>query len=300
MPAPFLFPGATALLTGAAGGIGAQLAHGLADRGAHLVLLDRDASGLDTLAAALRERHPDARVRTVVADLAVPDALPGVVEWILAEHPRIDLLINNAGVGLGGTFEEVSAEEFDWVMDVNLRAPVVLTRLLLPALLRAPGSHLVNMSSLFGLVAPPGQVAYSTSKFALRGFTEGLRHELAGRVGVTVVHPGGVRTRIAESARIPAAVPEERAKAERTAFAALLSYPPERAAAEILDAVEQRRGRLLIAPSAVVPDVVARLLPGSYWRVLNSLRPVLQRIFARRPQRPGPVASGRGSVGWGP
>ena len=135
--APFRFAGATAVLTGAASGIGEQLAHGLAARGTHLVLLDRDAAGLETVAGAIRAGHPDLPVRTVVADLAELSALPGVAERIRAEHPRIDLLVNNAGVGLGGTFEQVSAEEFDWLMDINFRAPVVLTRELLPALLAA-------------------------------------------------------------------------------------------------------------------------------------------------------------------
>ncbi|GGG48051.1 acetoin dehydrogenase [Kocuria dechangensis] len=295
--APFRFPGSTAVLTGAASGIGEQLACALAGRGTHLVLLDRDAEGLAAVAAAIRDGHPRVAVSTVVVDLADLDALPGAVEGILAEHPRIDLLVNNAGVGLGGLFEQVTADEFDWLMDVNLRAPVALTRLLLPALLRSPGGHLVNLSSLFGLIAPPGQVAYATSKFALRGFSEGLRHELAGRVGVTVVHPGGVRTRIARSSRTAAAVPEEEAQAGLAAFEALLSYPPEKAAAEILRAVERRRGRLLIAPSAVLPDVLARLLPGSYWPVLQAALPVLLRRSARRGPRPGLAPTGRRSVG---
>ena len=286
--APFRFAGATAVLTGAASGIGEQLAHGLAARGTHLVLLDRDAAGLETVAGAIRAGHPDLPVRTVVADLAELSALPGVAERIRAEHPRIDLLVNNAGVGLGGTFEQVSAEEFDWLMDINFRAPVVLTRELLPALLAAPGSHLVNLSSLFGLIAPPGHVAYSASRYALRGFSEGLRHELAGRVGVTVVHPGGVRTRIAETARTPAGVSEERARKDREDFAALLSYPAERAAADILGAVERRRNRLLVAPSAVLPDLVARVLPGSYWPVLRHAPRVLKhapRVLRRLPGR---------------
>jgi len=296
--APFRFPGSTAVLTGAASGIGEQLARALAGRGTHLVLLDRDAEGLAAVAAAIRAGHPGLAVSTVPVDLSDLGALPGVVEGILAEHPRIDLLVNNAGVGLGGRFEQVSAEEFDWLMDVNLRAPVVLTRLLLPALLRAPGGHLVNLSSLFGLIAPPGQVAYATSKFALRGFSEALRHELAGRVGVTVVHPGGIRTGIARSSRTAAAVPEEEARAGLAAFEGLLSYPPERAAAEILGAVERRRGRLLIAPSAVLPDVLARLFPASYWPVLQAAHPVLRRLPARRRPRRGLVPGGRRSVGW--
>ncbi|MFW6186721.1 MAG: SDR family NAD(P)-dependent oxidoreductase [Actinomycetota bacterium] len=283
--APFRFAGATAVLTGAASGIGEQLAHGLADRGTRLVLLDRDAAGLERVAGAIRRRHPAAHVRTVVADLAELSALPGVVERILAEHPRIDLLINNAGVGLGGRFEQVSAEDFDWVMDVNFRAPVELTRRFLPALLRTPGSHLVNVSSLFGLIAPPGQAAYSSSKFALRGFSESLRHELAGRVGVTVVHPSGVRTGIARSARLPQGAALDRARLQRESFDALLTYPAGRAAEDILRGVARRRPRLLVAPSAVAPDLLARLLPGSYWTVAGRGVRVLQRLGQGFPGR---------------
>lgn len=285
---PFRFPGATAVLTGAASGIGEQLAHGLAARGTHLVLLDRDAAGLASVAAAIRARHPGLDVDTVVVDLAELAALPAVVEEILAAHPRVDLLVNNAGVALAGRFEQVAAEEFDWLLDVNFRAPVVLTRLFLPALLRTPGSHLANMSSLFGLVAPPGQVAYATSKFALRGFTEALRHELEGRVGVTVVHPSGVRTGIARSARLPAGVALDQAQVDRESFDALLTYPPARAAEAVLAGIARRRARLLVAPSAVLPDLVARLLPGSYWRVIGRAVPVLQGLS--RGSRKGPGA----------
>ena len=288
--APFSFPGATAVLTGAAGGIGEHLAHGLAARGTHLVLIDRDTAGLERVAGAIRREHGDVRVRTTAVDLADLTDLPRLVEEILGAHPRIDLLINNAGIALGGTFEQASAEEFDEIVDVNFRAPVVLTRLLLPALLEASGGHLVNVSSVFGLVAPPGQAAYASSKYALRGFTEALRHELAGRVGVTVVHPGGVRTGIAASSRIPAAMPPEQGRADREAFGALLRHPPERAAEEILRAVERRRGRLLVAPNAAVLDLAARLLPGSYWPALRAVHTLLQR-------RPGSRGRGTGQQG---
>ena len=141
---------------------------------------------------------------------------------------------------------------------------ITLTRALLPVLRANPGSHLVNVSSLFGLIAPPGQVAYATSKFAVRGFTEALRAELAGDVGVTVVHPGGVRTRIAEMARVAAAATAAEEAAGKAAFARLLTYPPERAAEQIVAAVENRRPRLLIALSARIPDVIARLVPARY------------------------------------
>ena len=146
---------------------------------------------------------------------------------------------------------------------------ITLTRALLPVLRANPGSHLVNISSLFGLIAPPGQVAYATSKFAVRGFTEALRSELAGEVGVTVVHPGGIRTRIAETARVAAAAPAAEEAAGKAAFERLLTYPPERAAEQIVGAVEKRRPRLLIALSARVPDVIARIAPARYPELLR-------------------------------
>jgi short-subunit dehydrogenase len=157
------------------------------------------------------------------------------------------------------------------VLAVNLTAPVLLTHHLLPALTAAPGSHLVNVSSLYGLIAPPGQSAYSTSKFGLRGFSEVLRAELAGRVGVTTVHPGGVRTGIARNAVIGSGVPAEEVSRHQRLFAALLTYPPEKAAERILDGVARRRPRVLIAASAKVPELLARLAPVSHMRLIGAL-----------------------------
>jgi len=155
---------------------------------------------------------------------------------------------------------------------VNFRAPMLLTHALLPALKATPGSHLVNVSSLFGLIAPAGQSAYCASKFALRGLSQVLGAELADDgIGVTTVHPGGVRTRIAESARIGAGVPESEIEPNRKVFAKLLTYPPEKAARQILDAVARRRSRVLIAASAVVPDLLARLLPVGHARIMRAL-----------------------------
>jgi short-subunit dehydrogenase len=197
---------------------------------------------------------------------------------LAADHPDTTLLINNAGVALGGRFDQVTAEEFDWLLAVNLRAVVTLTRALYPVLVGRPGSHLVNVSSLFGLIAPAGQVAYATSKYAVRGFTEAMRAELAPlQVGVTVVHPGGIRTRIAESARTGSGVTEEEGRAGRDSFAKLLTFDPDDAAALIVRAIERRSPRLLIGWSAKVPDVLARLAPGRYTRLLT----VLQRRAAR-------------------
>jgi short-subunit dehydrogenase len=268
----YRFPGGTAVVTGAASGIGEQLAHGLAARGSALVLLDRDSDRLESVASAVRAAHPRISLSTLVVDLADPAAIAAAAEQILRENPRITLLVNNAGVALGGRFEQLTLEEFDWVMSINFRAPVALTHHLLARLVASPGSHLVNVSSVFGLIGPAGQSAYSSSKYAIRGFTDVLRAELAEhRVGVTTVHPGGIRTRIAQSARTGSGVTAQEREAGQRSFAAMLTYPADKAAAKILDGVARRRGRVLIAWSAIVPDLLVRLMPVSYTRVLQLL-----------------------------
>jgi len=277
------FGAGTALVTGAAGGIGEQLALGLAERGSDLVLLDRDADRLAAVSEAIRGRAGEIAVETHTIDVADRAALLALAGRIAAEHPDLTLLVNNAGVALGGLFEHMTLEEFDWVMDINFRAPVALTHALLPTLMANPGSHIVNMSSLFGIIAPAGQSAYSSSKFALRGFSEVLRTELADRaVGVTVVHPGGIRTAIASSARIAAGAPEdvghEIAKVDR-----LLRYPPEKAAAEILSGVQRREARVLVAPESVLGDLAARLAPVRHAGLLEGVTRVVGRVARRSP-----------------
>jgi len=266
---PYVVDGGTAVVTGAASGIGAALATVLAARGSHLVLLDRDADRLAAVADTVRAASPAITVSTHLVDLADPVMTQQVADRVVAENPGTTLLVNNAGVALAGRFDQVTLEEFEWVMAVNVRAAVRLTHALLPVLTANPGSHLVNVSSLFGLIAPAGQTAYSTSKFAIRGFTEALRHELVDDgVGVTSVHPGGIRTRIAETARLGSGVPVAEGEEGKREFARLLTIEPATAAELIVRAVERRRPRLLIGASARIPDVLARLAPGSYGRLL--------------------------------
>jgi short-subunit dehydrogenase len=277
------FTAGTAVLTGAASGMGEQMAHQLVALGSDVVLLDRDAERLQAVADAIRAQHPERLVETRVADLADVDAVPALAAAILDEHPDVTLLVNNAGVALGGTFDLLAADEFDWVMDINFRAPVALTRAFLPTLLAHPGSHVVNVSSLFGIMAPAGQTAYASSKFALRGFSEALRHELAAQgVGVTCVHPGGIRTRIAETARVARAATAQEAADGKASFAKLLTFPADKAAAQILEGVAQRKPRVLIGISAVVPDLLTRLFPSSYMGVLARLQPGAMRNATRK------------------
>jgi short-subunit dehydrogenase len=267
---PYRFAGGTAVVTGAASGIGEAVSGRLAERGSCLVLVDRDKDRLADVADRLRTAHPALTLATHVADLSDDEQTTALAATLAAEHPETTLLVNNAGVALGGRFDQVTLEEFDWVMAVNFRAVVRLTHALLPVLKDHPGAHLVNVSSVFGIIAPAGQAAYSASKFAVRGFTEAVRHELAENgVGVTVVHPGGIKTRIAESARAGSGVPVEEYEQGRRRFAKLLTMPPEKAAARIVEAIEKRRPRLLIGWSAAVPDVLVRLMPGGYWKLVG-------------------------------
>ncbi|WP_262311927.1 SDR family oxidoreductase [Acidiphilium sp. AL] len=260
--------GKVAVLTGAASGIGAALARQLAARGASLALIDRDQDGLERVAA--EARLFGATVSTHVADLADPAAIAALPDAIAATHAAPALLINNAGVALVGRFDQMDAADFDWLMDINFWAGVRMTRAFLPALRRASGARIVFLSSVFGIIAPPGQCAYAASKFAIRGFAEALRHELADTpIGVTVVHPGGIRTNIARSARLAAGMNPEEAAAGVRAFETMLKTTPEVAASTILRGVERGADRVLIGSDAYAIDALQRLMPARYWRPMQ-------------------------------
>ena len=265
-PPSFALRGAVVLLTGAASGIGAALAPLLAGRGAHLALVDQDGDALQAVAALARQQGVS--VSSHVLDLARPDAGAVLHDAVLASHGRASVLVNNAGVALGGSFAQVSETDFDWLMSINFGAVVRLTRAFLPLLSREPAAQIVNLSSIFGIIAPPGQTASCASKFAVRGFSESLRHELqmAGSpVGVTLVHPGGVRTRIADNARVATGVSEAERALRREAAQQLLTLPPEQAAARILQGIERREPRVLVGSDAVRAAFLQRLFPVGYW-----------------------------------
>lgn len=262
------FAGRTAVVTGAAGGIGRAIAVELADRGCHLALVDQNDAGTgETATLAARPGLRISRHQLDVADAAAVAAFPDAV---LGEHPRVDVLVNNAGVALGGTFEEVSLEDFEWLFAINFWGVVRMTRAFLPLLSASDDARLVNMSSLFGIITPPGQVAYSASKFAVRGFSNGLRLELAGStVGVTVVHPGGVATAIARDARRTGTLSPAELAALQKRFQRLLKMPPERAGAIIVDGIERRRERVLVGSDAKIAALLERLMPVSYWKIIG-------------------------------
>ena len=260
--------GRTAVVTGAAAGIGRAIAVSLARRGCHLALADIDELGL--LGTSDLTREFGVRVSRHLLDVADRVAVAAFPDLVVAEHSGVDVLVNNAGVAVGGTFEQVADQDFEWLFEINFWGVVRMTRAFLP-LLRASGdARIVNLSSVYGLIAPPEQAAYSASKFAVRGFSEALRHELDGSsIGVSVVHPGGIATSIAEKARIPAGISEEEIALRRMKYRQLLRLPPEIAGETIVRGIERREPRILIGFDARTISLVARLLPVSYWKLLK-------------------------------
>jgi NADP-dependent 3-hydroxy acid dehydrogenase YdfG len=257
-----------AVITGAGSGIGRATAFAMARRGARLALADIDGSAVAATAQELRALGAKAtHFQLNVADRAAVAAFPALVQ---AAHGRVDVLMNNAGVALGGTFEQVSESDFDWLMEINFGAVVRMTRAFLPLLRASDDARIVNVSSIYGIIAPPGQAAYSASKFAVRGFSNVLRHELEGStVSVSVVHPGGVATRIARNARVPADAPADEVERGRRTAERLLRMPPERAGEIIVRGIERRRARILVGTDAKFAALLERLAPVGYWNLLK-------------------------------
>ncbi|MDB5395510.1 MAG: ephD [Rhodospirillales bacterium] len=260
--------GKTAVVTGAASGIGRAIACSLGRRGCHLALADLNEAGLAATASLVSSAGLRVSChRLDVSDRLAITAFPAAVSVI---HPGVDILVNNAGVALGGSFEQTAEDDFEWLFDINFWGVVRMTRAFLPLLKASGEAQLVNLSSLFGLIAPPGQAAYSASKFAVRGFSEALRHELDGTsIGVTTVHPGGIATAIARSARMSKAISAADQAQSLKRFQHLLKMPPERAGEIIAQGVERRRPRILIGSDARFAALIERLFPVSYWKAIG-------------------------------
>jgi NAD(P)-dependent dehydrogenase (short-subunit alcohol dehydrogenase family) len=265
--------GRTAVVTGAASGIGRAIATSLARRGCHLALADIDDDGLQRTAAEIIAAG--VRISRHHLDVSDAGAVAAFPPRVTAEHAGVDILANNAGVALGGTFEQTVEADFEWLFAVNFWGVVRMTRAFLPLLHNSEEARIVNLSSLFGLIAPPGQTAYSASKFAVRGFSESLRHELARtNIGVTVVHPGGVATSISENARMAQSISKEEVAERRERAKAFLRLPPEVAGEVIVRGIENRRARVLVGGDAKGMAIIERLMPVTYWNFLG-------RVFRR-------------------
>jgi short-subunit dehydrogenase len=260
-----------AAVTGAASGIGRALALELAARGCDLALADRDEAGLQAVAAEIAKGHPR-KVSVHRVDVAEPDEIAAFAQAAVAAHPGLNIVINNAGVALLGQFGEIDQAQMDWLMNINFWGVVHSTRAFLPHLQRQPEAHIVNLSSIFGIIAPPGQTAYAAAKFAVRGFSESLRHELQmanSPVKLSVVHPGGVATSIARNSRTGTGMTDNAHRAQSIErFEAMAKTTPAAAALRIIAGIEKNQPRILIGNDARFMDLLQRLRPGTYWAVL--------------------------------
>jgi short-subunit dehydrogenase len=257
--------GNTTVITGAASGMGASVARQLAAQGVHLALVDRDADALSTLVNEL-----PGTVTAHLVDLRDDEAVAAVATEIAAAHPRVNALITCAGSSMLGTLDQLTMEEMRWLVDVNLWGTVSITRALLPALQQAPAAHISHLGSLYALAAPAGRIPYSISKFAVRGFSEALRHELEDTsVSVGIIHPAGVRTGIILHGRYAAAIDPAVAARAASAQAEMYHTEPADAAAQIIRATERRRPRTIIGREARLVDVLVRIAPVRYWRAMR-------------------------------
>ncbi|WP_315756007.1 MULTISPECIES: SDR family oxidoreductase [unclassified Bradyrhizobium] len=262
--------GASAAVTGAASGIGRALAQELAARGCDLALADRDEAGLASLAAELAASGR--KVTTHRLDVSDVAAVTQFAEDATRAHPELNIIVNNAGVALFGSFAEIDQAEMEWLFNINFWGVVHGTRAFLPHLSRQREAHVVNLSSIFGIIAPPGQSAYAAAKFAVRGFSESLRHELTAAgspVRLSVVHPGGIATAIARNARAGQGMTDNARRVQAIErFERLARTSPRDAALRIIEGVERNEPRILIGGDARFMDLLQRFMPGTYWRVM--------------------------------
>jgi short-subunit dehydrogenase len=263
--------GAAAAVTGAASGIGRALALELAARGCDLALADRDEAGLRGVAAEIAKAHS----RTVTVhrvDVGDPQQIEGFAQAAISAHPGLNIVVNNAGVVLLGQFSEIDQAQMDWLMNINFWGVVHSTRAFLPHLARQSEAHIVNLSSIFGIIAPPGQTAYAAAKFAVRGFSESLRHELAmakSPVRLSVVHPGGVATNIVRNSRTGVGMTDNTSRAQSIErFDKVARTSPAAAALRIIKGIEKNQPRILIGNDARFMDLLQRFRPATYWAVL--------------------------------
>lgn len=260
-----------AAVTGAGSGIGRNLAIALAKQGCDVAISDINTDNLAQTVAMLTPY--DVKVTSQTLDVADKNAVFAWADTVVADHGKVNLIFNNAGVALGATVEGMKIEDFEWLMSINFWGVVYGTKAFLPYLKQTGDGHIINISSLFGLTAQPTQSAYNASKFAVRGFTESLRQELDIEncgVSATSVHPGGIRTNIAKNARMSDSLTSLGMDKEKSAkqFDKILRFPADKAAEVILEAVKHNERRVLIGNDAKALDIIQRILPTGYQRLV--------------------------------
>lgn len=255
-----------AVVTGAGSGIGRALAQRLAQKGCQLALVDVNADALAETAKSL-----SVPALTQALDVADRTAVYAFADRVQCELGTPYLVINNAGVAVSQTVADLQYDDFDWLMGINFWGMVYGTKAYLPNMLQKNEGIIINVSSLFGLIAPPTQSAYCAAKFGIRGFTESLRHELesAGSgVRALCVHPGGIKTNIVASSRHYVSMDGSRdSQMAVRNFNKIAKTTPERAADVIVKGIESGSRRILIGDDAKLFDWIQRWMPVNYGRV---------------------------------
>ncbi len=258
-----------AVITGAGSGIGRALAVRFAKENiAGIAIADFNEQGLDETFSMLANAKMN--VSKHLVDVSKLAQIKLFSDEVLAEHSRATHLVNNAGVGVLGTFEQLSLEDFEWLMSINFWGVIYGCKIFLPILREQDSAHIVNISSVFGMIAPPEQTAYCSSKFAVRGFTESLRHELQGsNISVSSVHPGGIKTNIARNSRVGENAPKEYGKQAADFFDKVALTTPETAAETIIRGIKSKNPRILIGKDAHAISYIHRLFPKKYLKILE-------------------------------
>jgi NAD(P)-dependent dehydrogenase (short-subunit alcohol dehydrogenase family) len=272
-----------AVVTGAASGIGRALALALAEQGAQLVLADVNQQGLGETAQLVSAAG--GKAETYALDVSAREAVQDFADDVESKFGGADIIINNAGVTHFSKIEDLSYQDFEWIMNIDFWGVVHGTKAFLPHLRRKQAGHIVNISSIFGIVSAPAQGAYNAAKFAVRGFTEALRLEMRGsNIQVSCVHPGGVKTGIMRTARFLQHVPANTRETLWTNFDALPIMPPSNAAAIIVKGIRKNKQRIIVGNDARMMDWIQRLMPTSYGKIL--FRPARIEMLKELVDRP--------------
>lgn len=264
------FSNKVAVITGAGSGIGRALAQQLSAEGAQLALSDVNEKGLEETKASLTG---NTKVTITKLDVADRTAFENYSQKVIKEFGQADLLFNNAGVALAQTVDDCSYEDFEWLMNINFWGVVYGTKSFLPHMLTRPEAAIINVSSIFGIIALPTQSQYNAAKFAVRGFTESLRQEVKdSNVFVGCVHPGGIKTNIVVNGRMHTSMVGEQTHAQQIEeFNKMARTTPAKAAQTILNGVRKNKRRILIGQDAKFMDRIQRLFPEKYTNIFATL-----------------------------
>lgn len=269
----YIFENKTAIITGGNAGIGKAVAYSLAEKGSNLAIIGRNKATIDEVCADLSVKYPTQKITGYQLDISNFSEIPNTINQIANDHENIGLLVNNAGIAMGGKFEELSISDIETVFNINFKSQIVMIKETLPHLKKVEGSHIANVSSVFGIITPSGQSAYSASKFAVKGFSEVLRQELKPlKIGVSTIFPGGVKTNIAANTKIGENADKEAIKKEAKSFESNFTMTPEYAAEIIIKGIEKRKVRILIGSTTKFLDFMTRLLPVKYEFLLKMVK----------------------------